>query len=265
MNLRAVLGLLLISSATATPLPAAAADYAALRRAADDFAAKEKPGFKLLRVELTASHEDKSLQIHDGEFHYFGPIDKLDHRIQGVTKRIGDMQMLRLIVLPAEGAKIRSAPYKLSIDEGAWSMTPAPKNILPPEEAVRRLNRQIPEDPYRRPRSGVRQDPNRRGLFELKLVQIGDPRTAGSRREFNWSGLSASFGFRGAQAEFFTRTGPLGKWIWWTVVEQERADPKASPQRAGTPRRVMEYIYIDALTGKAESHCHGADYKPISC
>jgi hypothetical protein len=102
-------------------------------------------------------------------------------------------------------------------------------------------------------------------LFELKLVQIGDARAAGAREQFQWAGLSAAFGFRINQAEFFAQTGPLGQWMWWTMVEQDRPDPASSSRRAGTPRRVLEYIYIDAITGEAQSYCHGADSKPIPC
>jgi hypothetical protein len=266
MKLSAVLISLFFSLATAVPAPSAAADFASLRKAADDFATREKPGFKLLRVELTASNPRKSLQIHDGEFHYFGPIEKLSYKIPGVTTRIGDMQVLRLIVRPLEGAqlpKIQSNPYKLAIDEGAWQMTPVPGKIVSPEDAIRRLNRDIPGDLYRRPRPGVPHDGNRQDLFELKLVQIGA--AGSSRSEFKWTGLSGAFGFRQNQAEFFVKTGPLGKWIWWTMVEQKRRGPASDPRRAGTPRKVLEYIYIDAVTGKAESHCHGADSKPIPC
>jgi hypothetical protein len=49
------------------------------------------------------------------------------------------------------------------------------------------------------------------------------------------------------------------------MVEQERPDPLSDPQRAGTPRRVLEYIYIDAISGETQSYCHGADAKSIRC
>jgi hypothetical protein len=268
MKLAAIVAVMFCSWVIGTAALSAPADFPSLRKAADDFAAKAKPGFNLLKVELTASNARKSLQINDGDFHYFGPIDKMTYRVPGVTTRIGDMQMLRVLVRPLEGAhypKVVGDPYQLPIDEGVWQMTPVPRNILSAEDAIRRLNRDIPGDPYRRPRVGAPHDPNRRDLFELKLVQIGDARTASSRDQFKWVGMSAAFGFRANQAEFFAKTGPLGKWIWWTRVEQDRPDPAADRRRAGTPRRVSEYIYIDAVTGKAESHCHGADWKPIAC
>jgi hypothetical protein len=217
---------------------------------------------------VTASGTGASLQIHDSEFHYFGPVDTLSHRVPGVTTRIGDMRMFRVLVRPVEGRPqpiVESSPYKLSLDEGAWAMTAVPARIVSPEEAVRRLKRAIPGDPYRSPRHRLPGDRTRHDLFDLNLVRIGEPGAANARADFRWAGLAAAFGFRGAQAEFFARTGPLGRWVWWTVVEQERADPAADPRRAGTARRVLEYIYIDATTGTTDSHCHGADQRPVRC
>jgi hypothetical protein len=156
-------------------------------------------------------------------------------------------------------------PYKLPLDDAAWPMTPVPGNIVSPEEAIRRLKRDIPGDPYRSPRSGLPGDRTRRDLFDLKLVQSGDPRSASSRTDFKWAGLSGAFGFRRQQAEFFTKTGPLGR---LDVVDGRPARtrrPASDPRRAGTPSRVFEYIYIDATTGKAESPCHRADQRPIPC
>jgi hypothetical protein len=268
MKLRPVLILTLIALGIAIPALCAPGDFASLRKAADDFARKETPGFQLLKVELIASHQRQQFQIHDSEFHYFGSIKKLDYKIPGVTTRVGDMEMLKLRVRALEGMhlpKIESEPYKISIDEDAWQMMPVPNKIVSPEEAMRQLNREIPGDPYRRPKAGVPVYRDRPDLFDLKLVKIGDTRSGASRSQFKWAGLSSFFGFPRPQSDFFARTGPLGKWIWWTRVEQNRPDPASNPRRAGTPRKVLEYIYIDALTGKAESHCHGADSKPIGC
>jgi hypothetical protein len=268
MKLCAVRVLTLIVLGIATPALSAPGDFASLRKAADDFAKKAAPGFQLLKVELTASHQRRQFQIHDSEFHYFGSIKKLDHKIPGVTTRVGDLELLRVRVRPLEGMhlpKIDSEPYTIPIDESAWQMTPVPGKIVSPEEAIRQLNREVPGDPYRRPKPAMSGSRHRTDLFELKLVKIGDASSAKSRQEFKWAGLSLFFGFARPRDEFFAKTGPLGKWIWWTRVEQDRPDPASNPRRAGTPRKVLEYIYIDALTGKAESHCHGADSKPIGC
>ena len=260
--------LLFLLTLLATQAVSAERDFAFLRKAADDFAKKQAPGFQLLKVELTASHQRRQFQIHDSEFHYFGSIKKLDYKIPGVTTRVGDLELLRVRVRPLEGMhlpKIESEPYTISIDESAWQMMPVPGKIVSPEEAIRQLNREIPGDPYRRPKPAMSGSRNRTDLFEINLVKIGDARSANSRQEFKWAGLSMFFGFARPRDEFFAKTGPLGKWIWWTRVEQDRPDPASNPRRAGTPRKVLEYIYIDALTGKAESHCHGADSKPIGC
>jgi hypothetical protein len=243
-------------------------DFASLRTAADDVARKASAGFKLLKVDLTASHQDVHLQIYGSEFYYFGAIAKLAGRIPGVTTRVGDLELLRVRVRRLEGIPlphIESEPSKIAIDEEAWEMTAVPTRIISPEEVIQRLNRTIPGDPYRGPKPGLPAYRERPDLFELKLVKIGDARAASARERFRWAGLSAFFGFARPRDEFFVRTGPVGKWIWWTRVEQDRPDPASNPQGVGKPRRVMEYIYIDALTGQAESHCHGADAKPIGC
>jgi hypothetical protein len=268
MNLWPVLIVLSFSLVSVTPALSAATEFGSLRKTADDFAAKEKPGFKLLKVELTASHRSRQLQIYDSEFHYFGPIEKLSYRVPGVTTHVGDMPLLNVRVRPVEGThlpKIESKRSRIQIDEAAWQMTPVPNKIVSPEEALRLLKREIPGDPYRRPKREVPVHRERPDLFDIKLVKIGDARSASSREQFKWAGLSSFFGFSRPKDEWFVRTGPLGKWIWWTMVEQDRRDPASDPRRGGTPRRVLEYIYIDAVTGKAESHCHGADSKPIPC
>jgi hypothetical protein len=268
MKLTSVVVLVFFCTPLATRALTAEHDFGSLRKAADDIAKKQAPGFQLLKVELTASHQRRQFQIHDSEFHYFGSIKKLDYKIPGVTTRVGDLELLRVRVRPLEGMhlpKINGEPYTIPIDESAWQMMPVPNKIVSPEDAVRQLNREIPGDPYRRPKPAMSGSRNRTDLFEINLVKIGDASSAKSRQEFKWAGLSMFFGFARPRDEFFARTGPLGKWIWWTRVEQDRPDPASNPRRAGTPRKVLEYIYIDALSGKVESHCHGADSKPIGC
>lgn len=268
MTRRAALAALVLAATLPAPAMGASSEFPALRKAADAFAARETPGFKLLWVHLTAANPGGALHIVDSEFHYFGPVDALDHRIPGVTTRLGDMRMLRVIARPMAGAqppKLEGHPYRMPLDKAAWTMTAVPENIVPPEEAVRRLPRPIPGDPYRSPRAGLAGDRARNDLFDLRLVRIGDERAAASRTQFDWAGLSTLFGFRRQQAEFFARTGPLGRWTWWTVIEQRLDDPASSPRRAGTPRRVFEYLYIDAMTANAASHCHGADQRPVRC
>jgi hypothetical protein len=263
-----VCGFLCLVCAVAGQALSAPGDFASLREAADAFARKERAGFKLLKVDLTASHQDAQLQIHGSEFYYFGAIEKLAGKLPGVTTRVGDMELLRVRVRLLEGMhlpKIESEPSKISIDEDAWEMMAVPTHIVSPEEAIWRLHRTMPGDPYRGPKPGLPAYRDRPDLFDLKLVKIGDARSASARERFRWAGLSSFFGFARPRDEFFARTGPLGKWIWWTRVEQDRPDPASNPKGVGKPRRVMEYIYIDALTGTAESHCHGADSQPIGC
>jgi hypothetical protein len=74
-------------------------------------------------------------------------------------------------------------------------------------------------------------------------------------------------GLRGFENEFFVKTAPRGprSWVWWTVTEQERADPASNPRAAGTPTRVRQYVYVDALTGAVTKRCTGSTPSPISC
>jgi hypothetical protein len=53
MKQTAVRILIFLATAIVAPAHGASANFASLRKEADDFAAKEKPGFKLLKVALT--------------------------------------------------------------------------------------------------------------------------------------------------------------------------------------------------------------------
>jgi hypothetical protein len=212
-----VFGFLCLVCTVAGHARSAPGDFASLREAADAFARQERAGFQLLKVDLTASHQDAHLQIHGSEFYYFGAIEKLAGTIPGVTTRVGDMELLRVRVRFLAGMplpKIESEPSKISIDEDAWEMMAVPTGIVSPEEAIRRLNRTMPGDPYRSPKPGLPVYRERPDLFDLKLVKIGDARSASARERFRWAGLSSFFGFARPRDEFFARTGPLGKWIW---------------------------------------------------
>lgn len=117
---------LVVSLAVATSVWSAPPDFESLRKAADQSAAGERSGFKLLMAHVTASHAEGTLQIHDSEFHYFGPVEKLAYEIPGVTTRVGELPMLRVLVRPVNGdarPTIETFPYKLPLDKAAWPMT----------------------------------------------------------------------------------------------------------------------------------------------
>jgi hypothetical protein len=227
-------------------------DFASLRKAADAYALKDKPGSKLWRIDVTASYENGSLEILEEVFYYF-------------YEQQVDLGAMRVHVLPLEGMhlpKVEGRDWQRQSVE-KWQTTPVPANVLSPEEALRRLNRKIPRDPYRSP-MGLLQGNRYRGLFDLKLVQVGAAIADSSRTQVQWNVLASAMGVRGDMG-FFARTAPHNRWVWWTIVEQDRPDPASNPKGVGKPLRVMEYIYIDAITGKAESHCHGARSSPIPC
>ncbi len=133
-------------------------------------------------------------------------------------------------------------------------MVPVPGNILSPDDALRRLNRPL------------RGDPDNRGLLNVKLVLVGKALSDSSRDQYQWNTLETAMGggLPGDDVTFLARTAPPGKWIWWTVVKQDRLDPGCVPGAIGSCQRVQEYIYIDAVTGKATSYCHSPS-RPIPC
>jgi hypothetical protein len=248
------IGILLLVLAVATPALAASWDFASLRRAADGFAEKSQPGSKIWRIDVTASYESGALEIHEEVFYYFY------EQPQGLN-------VMKVHVLPQEATDLPKVERRnwaglLSVEQ--WLMTPMPENVLPPEEALRRLKRSLPGDPHRS-QTGLLQARDYRGLFDLKLVHAGAALADSSRNQFQWNTLATSLGMKsGLMAQFFARTAPHGKWVWWTVVEQDRPYPGSDPKRAGTARRMLEYIYIDAITGKATSHCTGPS-GPVPC
>lgn len=65
--------------------------------------------------------------------------------------------------------------------------------------------------------------------------------------------------------DFFLQTAPENRWVWWTIVAQDRPSPGSDPRGIGRPGPVTEWIYIDATTGESVSHCRGASPDPIPC
>jgi hypothetical protein len=226
MNRRLVVICVLFTTvAIVPPAQSAPRDYASLRKAADAFAAQSKPGSKLWRVDLTGSYRSGSLQIQQGEFHYF------------LWTKAG-LDMLRLQVKSLEGMYLPQVESRTDTIQEVqkWQMTPVPGNILSPDDALRRLNRPLPDDPYG-------------AVLRLNLVQ-----TSAALADYSWASVR-TLGTSMDVDIFFFKTSPLGKWIWWTVVKQDR--PLLG--------RVHEYIYIDAVTGKATSACQGPRTGLIPC
>jgi hypothetical protein len=246
MKRATILSIVLLVFGVATPALSAPQDFPSLRNAADTLARESRLGAKLSRINVTASYESGVLAIHEVVFYY------MYEQPQGFDG-------MAVHVLPLEGMhlpKVERRAWQPRYVE-TWQMMPVPTNLLAPEEALRRLNRALPADPYRSP-TGLLQPGRYRGLFDLRLLQAADALAEGSRNHFQWNALATAMGMKsGHVAHFFSRTAPQGRWVWWTAVEQDRPYPGADPRRAGTPRRVQEYIYIDAITGAVTSHCTG--------
>jgi hypothetical protein len=240
------LGMLFLVFIVATPALAAPQDFVSLRKAADTLAQASQPGAKLSRINVTASYESGALAIHETVFYY------IYEQPQGFNG-------MAVHVLPLEGMqlpKVEQRAWQPKYVE-KWQMTPVPGNLLAPEEALRRLNRTLPADPYRSP-TGLLKPGRYHGLFDFRLIQADVSLGDSSRNHFQWTVLAEAMGMKsGHVTHFFSRTAPPGRWVWWTVVEQGRPYPGADPRQAGTPRRVQEYIYIDAVTGAVTSHCTG--------
>jgi hypothetical protein len=240
-----VIFVLFLVVAIVPPAQSAPRDFASIRKAADAFAAQSKPGSKLWRIDLTGSYDGASFQIQEGEFHYF-------------LLAKGDVDLFSAKVKSLEGMhlpQIDRGKYGMDFRVEEWQTTPVPGNVRSPDDVLRRLNRPIRGEPGR-------------GLIYLKLVQAGSALANSPRRLGQWNLLADALGVRRADVLFFARTAPHGQWIWWTVVEQDR--PPGSVPRLGTRRRVQEYIYqeyiyVDAVTGKATSHRRGPGPNRIPC
>ena len=68
-------------------------------------------------------------------------------------------------------------------------------------------------------------------------------------------------GVTGDDVTFLARTAPLGKWIWWTSIKQDRPYP-GCVAGLGRCQLIQEKIYIDAVTGQTTSYCHGPSLIP---
>ena len=245
------------------PAQSAPRDYASLRKAADAFAATSKPGSKLWRIDLTGSYDGGSLQIQEGEFHYFLLGKPSTFSPTGLDLLSAQVKSLEGMHLPQIDRGSDSILGMGGVEK--WQLAPVPGNILSPDDALRRLNRPLRGDPYHGRISAEARRAGHRGLLDLKLVQVGAAVADSSRNGTQWQSLADALGVRRGDVDFFARTAPVGKWIWWTVVEQDRPYPGSNPRGPGTPRRVRESIYIDAVSGKATSHCQGPSPSPIPC
>jgi hypothetical protein len=218
-------------------------DFFSLRKKADELAAKQHPNFKLHQAEV--EFDSSTLRINQANFHYFHPI----------PARGASSKWERLQVNVNTGGKVSTAktvrssyPGTIGASRQAFGdplPTAAPVNILNPEEAVRRLNRAPLTSPFSSP--SYLKDPSRWKL-NVQLIRVGAQYMAGTVTlsppgpgRILWVKRSIQ---PSMDDPFFKQTAPAGKWIWWTIA-----------QRTDVPGERYEYIYMDASTVKATSHC----------
>lgn len=221
-----------------TPPPRTPSDFASVRKAADDFAAASDAGFRLWRIDLIALTGQATLQIRDAEFHYFRTLPG------------GEIRLLRALVKPVKGLylpEVQENQYSVGFNLGGLKLVPVPSSVKPPDEVLRLLGRTPPGE-----------ESDSTGTFKLKLMQVGVAPNERSRWEAS--------GVLDKNADFFYGTAPAaGTWIWWTIMTQNRPYPGSNPKGAGTPRRVQEFLYLNAMTGELTSHCRGILSDPIPC
>jgi len=202
-------------------------DFASLRQRADALAASQGGGFTLHEIGVRLA--STTLRIEDIVFTYArGPATGWD--------------MLTAHIEPPQ----RSRPGRLSgeISNGQVRHqrprpAPVPAGILAPDEALRRLNRG-PMAGSAEAFQKTRLPPAAGWHVDMQLIKIGAHSFAGSpAHRPHWTGYS------GIDDPMFDETAPKGAWVWWTIVLN----------RTGRPGETYEYIYIDAVSGRATSYC----------
>jgi hypothetical protein len=218
-------------------------DFLSLRKKADELSARQHPDFKLHQIEVEFA--STMLRINQAHFHYFHPIpsgaaNSRWERLQVAINTGGRV---------TTGKTVRSSyPGTIGASRQAFgdpAPTAAPANVLNPEEAVRRLNRGPITTPFSAP--SYRKDPSQ-WKFYVQLIRVGAQYMAGTVTLSPPGAGRIKWIERAIQPSihdtFFKQTAPAGKWVWWTVA-----------QHTDVTGERYEYIYMDASTGKATSHC----------
>lgn len=229
---------------------AAALDFAAARKATDAFARQSDPEAKLWRVDARASLAGGAPEVVGYVFHY-------------VYRHSQGMGAMALQPTPAGVTHARGALVFATMEP--WQTAPLPGTIRAPETILRELQRGLPSALAQEPTAAGRADPSRPGAFGITLLYAGAELASSERNQFQWTSLGRMLGVPFRDMQFFARTAPSGRWIWWTAVTLDRPDPRTDPRAAGRPARVSQFFYVDALTGKIETHCLGPVSGPVSC
>jgi hypothetical protein len=236
--------------------PAPRPDFASVRQAADAMAATQEGPFRLYQVEVEL--RSTTLEIERAAFHYFRKTPS------GTSP--GEVGWEELTVHVSTGLTKPGARSPTSwggtIGGGrrtglrAPAPTAVPASILAPEEVIRRLGRG-PLAPPTLTESDVRHPKPERWAVFVQLIQVGAAYWAGR------PGLHPNrLGWTSRPAEaLFAATAPQGQWVWWTLVQHLVVGHR------------YEFLYMDAVTGTATSHCadevgqgpRDFDLIPVAC
>ena len=212
-------------------------DFISLRKKADAMAARQHSSFELFQVEIQFEFPSSTPRIDHVHFHYFRPVPG--------SRPWEEMKVA--VLTPHKGVYGKWSPGRIQ----GWREThddprpgPAPANIIAPEEALRRLNRGATNP------GGDK--------LAVQLFQIGAKYWRGNVDQYPTYAISTGHSGRYYEEPFFVKTAPSGKWVWWTVAQHRVAGTR------------YEYIYMDAITGKATSHCaeqpsSSAPLVPVPC
>ncbi len=218
-------------------------DFFSLRKKSDELSARQHSDFKLHQAEV--EFDSNTLRINQVNFHYFHPTPA-----GGATSKWERLQVnVNTGGKVTTGRTVRSS-YSGTIGASRQAFseplpTAAAANIVNPEDAVRRLNRAPLTSPFSAP--SHLNDPSRWKL-NVQLIRVGAQYMAGTVTLSPSSSGRLLWIERAIQPSihdpFFKQTAPAGKWVWWTVA-----------QHTDVPGERYEYIYMDASSGKATSHC----------
>lgn len=218
--------------------PAPRPDFASVRQAAEAMAATQEGPFSLHQVEVEL--RSTTLEIERAAFHYFRKATS------GTSPGQAGWEELTVHVstgLTKPGARSPTS-WGGTIGGGRRTglrdpaPTAVPATMLAPEEVIRRLGRG-PLAPPMLTEPDVRHPKPERWAFLVQLIQVGAAYWAGR------PGLHPNMlGWTSRPAEaLFAATAPQGQWVWWTLVQHLVVGHQ------------YEFLYMDAVTGTATSHC----------
>jgi hypothetical protein len=208
-------------------------DFNTLRAKADAVAAALKLNFKTHEIGGVLEFPAGGIRIAEMAFLYFRPLPR--------GERWTRQELKVSIHTPRKDLSGSIAGFTKQLEDAVPEA--APSNLIAPEKAIALLNRGPLESPTPQ---APRKDPSEWKLT-VQLLKVGAKYWAAAPDHHPFQ--SVYTGFRGIYREepFFVSTAPRGKWIWWTIARHMLGNSRY--------KYVYEFIYMDAATGKATSHC----------